>query len=132
MAGIRASLCGLLESLRAEGKTIAAYGAPAKGNTLLNYCGIGRELIDFTVDRSPHKQNRLLPGSHIPVFEPAELLRRQPDYTLILPWNISAEIIEDQAAYVAAGGRFIIPIPKPVILNGASQPALVSGALTAK
>jgi SAM-dependent methyltransferase len=125
VAEIRSALCTLLESLRAEGKSIAAYGAPAKGNTLLNYCKIGRNLIDFTVDRSPHKQNRLLPGSHIPVFEPGELLRRQPDYTLILPWNIGAEIIEDQAEYVAAGGRFIIPIPKPVVLTGESQPALV-------
>ena len=86
-------LRALLGRLRAEGARIAAYGAPAKGNTLLNYCGIGTELVEYTVDRNPLKQDRYLPGQHQPVLHPDVLLERQPDYLLILAWNFADEIV---------------------------------------
>lgn len=104
-------------AVQAKGKRIVAYGAPAKGNTLLNYCGIGREAIDFTVDRSPHKQGRFLPGTHLPIRAPEEIRKARPDYLLILPWNIKDEIM-NQMAYVREWGcRFVIPIPKVEILG---------------
>ena len=109
-------MLALLHELKAASKRVAAYGAPAKGNTLINYCGIGTDLIEFTVDRSPHKQGHLLPGSHLPIYPPEEFLRRNPDYALILPWNIASEIVEQQRDYLAAGGRFILPVPEPCIL----------------
>jgi hypothetical protein len=109
-------LCELLRGLRAEGKSIAAYGAPAKGNTLLNHCGIGTDLVDFTVDRSPHKVGLLTPGAHLPVLPVETLTERQPDYCLILAWNFADEIMRQQAAYAQAGGRFILPIPEPRIV----------------
>ena len=126
---LRAELLALLRGLKAEGKRIAAYGAPAKGNTLLNYCGIGTNLLDFTVDRSPHKQGMLLPGSRLPILPPDELLRRMPDYAVILPWNIADEIVAQQAAYLDAGGRFILPVPRPRIL-GPDRPAPPASAPT--
>lgn len=111
----RRRLLGLLGSLRAQGRTLAGYGAPAKGNTLLNYCGIDTRLLPFTVDRNPWKVGRYTPGMHIPVLPVAALEERRPDYTLILPWNIAGEIIAQQAGYRRAGGRFILPIPEPCI-----------------
>ena len=101
----------LIEAKRSQ-KKIAAYGAPAKGNTLLNYCGVRRDFIDFTVDRSPHKQNRLLPGTHIPICHPDELLRARPDFVLILPWNIRDEIMQEASYIREWGGRFVVPIPE--------------------
>lgn len=106
--------CALLRFLieaRAQGKRVVAYGAPAKGNTLLNYCGAGPELIEFTVDRNPHKQGMLLPGTRIPVRAPETLLAEKPDYVLILPWNLQEEITAQMAAIRGWGGRFVIPIP---------------------
>ena len=104
----------ILESLiglKNEGKTIAGYGAPAKGNTLLNYCGIGTDFIEYTVDRSPHKQSRFLPGSHIPIRAPEEIERTRPDVVFILPWNIREEIME-QLRYISDwGGRFLVRSP---------------------
>lgn len=117
---LRAGLIKLLKQLKGAGRRLAAYGAPAKGNTLLNYCGIRRDLLDFTVDRSPHKQGMLLPGSHLPILAPAELLARSPDYTLILPWNLADEIVGQQREYLRAGGRFIVPVPEPRILAHAA------------
>jgi len=114
---LREELLELLRKLKSTGHRIAGYGAPAKGSTLLNYCGIGTDLIEFTVDRSPHKQGRLLPGSHIPIKPPEALLREQPDFAVILPWNITAEIVSQQLAYQQRGGRFIVPIPRPRILE---------------
>ncbi len=114
--GIRSELRGLLEGLRADGATIAAYGAAAKGSTLVNYVGIGTELVDFVVDRNTHKQGRLMPGVHIPIVDPSALLERQPDYVVLLAWNFKDEILRQQAEYVSRGGRFIVPIPKPEIL----------------
>jgi SAM-dependent methyltransferase len=110
---VRAELVALLGTLVRSGHRLAAYGAPAKGNTLLNYCGLGRETLAFTVDRSPHKQGRLLPGSRLPVRAPQALLDERPDYALILPWNIAAEIVSQQAEYVRRGGRFLVPVPHP-------------------
>ncbi len=99
-----------------EGKRVVGYGAPAKGNTLLNYCGIRTDFLDFTVDRSPHKQGRYLPGTHIPVFAPDRIRDARPDYVLILPWNWKDEIME-QIGYIRDwGGRFVIPIPEVAVL----------------
>lgn len=113
---IRDSLCRLLQEYKASGKRLAAYGASAKGSTLLNYFGVGRETLDFVVDRSTYKQGLLTPGTHIPILPPEELLSRKPDYTLLLTWNFAAEILNQQKAYREAGGKFIIPIPKVVTL----------------
>ncbi len=110
--GIRDALCELLARLGREGKRVAAYGASAKGSTLLNFFGVGRDQIDFVVDRSTYKQGRLTPGTHIPVVPAEQLLARQPDYTLLLTWNFADEILEQQKAYRQKGGKFIIPIPK--------------------
>jgi 2-polyprenyl-3-methyl-5-hydroxy-6-metoxy-1,4-benzoquinol methylase len=111
--------CALLRFLidaRVQGKLVAAYGAPAKGNTLLNYCGVGPELIAFTVDRSPHKQGMLLPGTRIPVRAPEAILQAKPDYVLILPWNLQEEITAQMAAVRDWGGRFVVPIPTTRVL----------------
>jgi 2-polyprenyl-3-methyl-5-hydroxy-6-metoxy-1,4-benzoquinol methylase len=104
----------ILESLiglKNEGKTIVGYGAPAKGNTLLNFCGIGTEFIEFTTDRSPHKQGRFLPGSHIPIRAPEEIERTRPDVVFILPWNLREEIMEQLSFVSEWGGRFLVRSP---------------------
>jgi hypothetical protein len=95
---------------------VVGYGAPAKGNTLLNFCGIGPELLAFTVDRSPHKQGKFLPGSHLPVRTPADLLAARPDFVLILPWNLQHEVVEQMSAVRGWGGRFVVPIPEVRVL----------------
>jgi SAM-dependent methyltransferase len=98
-----------------QGKTVAGYGAPGKSATLLNYCGIGKDLIEYTVDRSPHKQGRFLPGSHIPIYHPDRIRETKPDYVVILPWNLKDEIME-QLGYIREwGGRFVVPIPKVIV-----------------
>ena len=99
-----------------EGKRIAGYGAPAKGNTLLNYCGIRSDFIDFTVDRSPHKQGSFLPGTHIPVLHPDRIREARPDYLLILPWNLKEEVMAQMAYIREWGGRFVVPIPEVAVL----------------
>lgn len=111
----RALLSFLIEARRA-GRSIVAYGAPAKGNTLLNYCGVSTDFIDYAVDRSPHKQGRLMPGTRIPVFAPERIMDTRPDYVLILPWNIKDEVMEQMAAIRGWGGRFVIPIPRVEVL----------------
>lgn len=111
--------CNVLDfciSARREGKRLVGYGAPAKGNTLLNYCGIGPELIEFTVDRSPHKQGLLLPGVRIPVHAPEAILRTKPDYVLILPWNLKVEIMQQMVHVREWGGRFVVPIPEVQVI----------------
>ena len=105
----------LLLAAANEGKTVAAYGAPGKSATLLHYCGIGRDLIQYTVDRSPYKQGRFLPGTHIPIYHPDRIRETRPDYVVILPWNLKDEIIEQLQFIREWGGRFIIPIPEAVI-----------------
>jgi SAM-dependent methyltransferase len=106
-------LTGLLSSMRARGQRIAAYGAAAKGTVLLNAFGLGTETIEFVADRSPHKQGLHMPGVHIPIRPPEELLSRRTDICLLLAWNFADEIIEQQSAYRGGGGRFLIPIPQP-------------------
>jgi 2-polyprenyl-3-methyl-5-hydroxy-6-metoxy-1,4-benzoquinol methylase len=108
---VRQDLRDFLAGIKRTGKSVAGYGAPAKGNTLLNYCGIGPELLPYTVDVSPHKQGRLLPGSHIPVLDPGVIAERKPDYVLILPWNIREEIVLKMKGIRQWGGRFVVPIP---------------------
>jgi 2-polyprenyl-3-methyl-5-hydroxy-6-metoxy-1,4-benzoquinol methylase len=109
----------LLEFLiqaRRAGKRVAGYGAPGKGNTLLNYCGIRTDFIDFTVDRSPYKQGKFLPGTHIPIFAPDKIREVRPDYVLILPWNFKDEIIQQMADVRGWGGKFVVPIPEVKVL----------------
>ena len=113
--GVEATKRELLRFLidaRATGKTVAGYGAPGKGNTLLNYCGIRTDLLAFTVDRNPYKQGRFLPGTHIPVHAAERLLESRPDFVLILPWNLRDEIIGQLPEVHAWGGRFVVPIPR--------------------
>jgi SAM-dependent methyltransferase len=110
----------LLEFLigaRRAGKRVVGYGAPGKGNTLLNYCGIGTDFIDFTVDRSPHKQGKYLPGSRIPIFGPDRIREVKPDYVLILPWNFQEEIVRQMADVRRWGGKFVVPIPAVKVLE---------------
>ncbi len=111
--------CKLLEFLidcRRDGNRVAGYGAPGKGNTLLNYCGIRTDLVEFTVDRNPYKQGQYLPGTHIPIREPEALEQARPDFILILPWNLTDEIV-DQLAYTREwGARFVVPIPEVKVL----------------
>lgn len=105
----------LLEFLiqaRRAGKRVVGYGAPGKGNTLLNYCGIRTDFLDYTVDRNPYKQGKFLPGTHIPIFHPDKILETKPDYVLILPWNFKDEIIKQMAVIREWGGQFVVPIPE--------------------
>lgn len=104
----------LIEARRA-GKRVVGYGAPGKGNTLLNYCGIRSDFLDFTVDRSPHKHGKFLPGTHIPIFPPEQLWEAHPDYVLILPWNLKNEIMAQLSGIREWGGKFVVPIPEVTI-----------------
>jgi SAM-dependent methyltransferase len=106
-----------LVDLKRQGKRIAGYGAPGKGNTLLNYCGIGTDFIDYTVDRSPHKQGNYLPGSRIPILAPDAIWSDRPDYLFILPWNLRDEIIAQEAGIRAWGGKFIVPLPHVTVIE---------------
>jgi SAM-dependent methyltransferase len=109
--GIKRDLVSFLLAARAEGKTVVGYGAPGKGNTLLNHCGIRSDLVAYTVDRSPHKQGKFLPGTHIPIHHPDRIAADRPDYVLVLPWNLRTEITQ-QLSYLAEwNGRLVYPIP---------------------
>jgi hypothetical protein len=105
----------LIEQKRA-GKSVAAYGAAAKGNTLMNYAGVKNDLIDFVCDAAPSKQGKFMPGSHIPILPPAELAKRKPDWVVILPWNIADEVIEQQEEFLG-GGKFVIAVPELRVLS---------------
>jgi SAM-dependent methyltransferase len=114
---VKRELLDFLILAKRQGKRIAGYGAPGKGNTLLNYCGIRTDFLDYTVDRNPYKQGLALPGTHIPIFHPDRIADTRPDYILILPWNLKSEIVQ-QLSYVRAwGGRFIVPIPRLEVLE---------------
>lgn len=108
-------LLAFLIRAKDERKTVIGYGAPGKGNTLLNYCGIRADFLDYTVDRNPHKQGKFLPGTHIPIADPAKISETKPDFVLILPWNLRSEVME-QVGYIREwGGRFVVPIPEVTI-----------------
>jgi hypothetical protein len=111
----RRALLDFFARAKREAKTVAAYGAAAKGNTLLNFCGVGPADITMVGDRNPHKQSKLLPGTHIPVVSPEELMRARPDYVLILPWNLESEIRRQLGAIKSWGGRFVIPVPSAAV-----------------
>lgn len=109
---VKKDILKFLNQAKEEGKKIVGYGAPAKGNTLLNYCGIRTDFIDYTVDRNPYKQGHFLPGSHIPIEEPNKIKETKPDFLFILPWNLKNEIMEQMAFIRQWGGKFVVPIPK--------------------
>ncbi len=109
-------LLELLIQAKRDGKTVVGYGAPGKGNTMLNYCGIRQDFIDFTVDRNPYKHGRYLPGTHIPIYPPEKIDEVQPDFILILPWNFKDEILEQLAHARDWGAKFIVPIPEATVL----------------
>jgi hypothetical protein len=111
----RKLLSFLIEAKRA-GRSVVGYGAPGKGNTLLNYCGIRTDFVDYTVDRSPHKQGRFLPGTRIPILHPDKIAETRPDYVLILPWNLKDEIVKQMGHVREWGGKFVVPIPEVTVL----------------
>ncbi|MFN2399243.1 MAG: class I SAM-dependent methyltransferase [Gemmatimonadaceae bacterium] len=117
VAESRRALVALLENLRSDGETVAGYGAPAKGNTLLNYCGIDVGQLPYTVDKNPLKVGMYTPGSHIPVLPVSTILERRPDYVLLLAWNFADEIMRQQQAYRDLGGRFIVPVPRAAVVE---------------
>jgi SAM-dependent methyltransferase len=114
---IRTELNELLGEIRRGGASVAAYGAAAKGSTLLNYAGIGRDLVEYVVDRNVHKHGKCMPGSGQPILPPDVLVERKPDYVLLLAWNFRDEIVRQQAEYTELGGRFIVPVPRPEIVG---------------
>jgi len=113
---VKRGLLRFLIEAKEEGRSIAGYGAPAKGNTLLNFCGVREDMVDYTVDRSPHKQGRFLPGTRIPIHSPDRLRETRPDYVLILPWNLKEEVMEQMADVRSWGGQFVVAIPEVTIL----------------
>jgi SAM-dependent methyltransferase len=117
VARLREDLVGRLRALRAEGRRLAAYGAPAKGTVLLNVCGLGPDVLEFTVDRSPHKQGRLVPGVRLPIRPVEDLVKEMPDVTLLLPWNLADEIVAQQGDYLRRGGAFLVPVPAPRLIR---------------
>lgn len=112
VAALKRQMLALLEKIRAEGKRVAAYGAAAKGATLLNYMRLGPDLIEYVVDRSTHKQGKYMPGSRIPIYPPARLSDDRPDYVVLLAWNLADEIMKQQEQYRRSGGKFIVPVPE--------------------
>jgi hypothetical protein len=112
---VKQKLLEFLIDAKRAGKRVVGYGAPGKGNTMLNYCGIRTDFLDFTVDRSPHKHGKFLPGTHIPILPTEQLWEARPDYVLILPWNLKNEIMGQLAGIRAWGGKFVVPIPEVTI-----------------
>ncbi len=120
---LKRDLLALLIQLKREGKLVVGYGAPGKGNTLLNYCGIGSDFLDFTVDRNPYKHGRFTPGMHVPILPPEAIDEARPDYVMILPWNLKHEIMRQMHHIGDWGGKFIVPIPSPAIVAPAEVSA---------
>jgi SAM-dependent methyltransferase len=116
VAAVRQEIVDFFAEARRAGKRVAGYGAAAKASTLLNYCGIGREFIDYVVDRSPHKQGLLLPGVHLPIFAPAHVFETKPDYLVVLAWNLKEEILRTMEGIKDWDGRFVVPIPRLEIM----------------
>ena len=114
---VKKNICDFFHSATKENKKIVCYGAAAKGNTLLNYCNIGRDLIQYTVDKNPHKQELFLPGTHIPIYSPEKIRETKPDYLLILAWNLKDEIIEEMDHIREWGGKFVTLIPNVEIIK---------------
>jgi C-methyltransferase C-terminal domain len=114
---IRTELPALIRKLKSQGKRIIGYGASAKGNTLLNTCSLGIKELDYIIDNTPFKQNKIAPGSWLPIRPPERLLQDQPDYALLLAWNFAPEIIKRETEFQKRGGRFIVPIPEPKIVE---------------
>jgi SAM-dependent methyltransferase len=114
---VKRDLLGFLISAKQEGRRVVGYGAPGKGNTLLNYCGIRTDFVEFTVDRNPYKQGKFLPGTHIPIFAPEHIDQVKPDYILVLPWNLAEEITRQLSYARAWGARFVIPIPSVHVIH---------------
>lgn len=114
---LRKKVRELLAEIKSEGKSIAGYGAAAKGAVMLNFIGVGPDIIDFVVDRNIHKQGKYMPGVRIPICDPAILIEQMPDYVLLLPWNLEKEILSQQTEYLKRGGRFIISVPEPRIVK---------------
>jgi hypothetical protein len=112
---VRRDLVAFLATARRDGRRVLGYGAPAKGNTLLNYCAVSTDLLAYTVDLSAHKQGRFLPGSRLPIASPERLVQDRPDYVLILPWNLKDEIVEQMRVVRDWGGQFVIPIPEVLV-----------------
>jgi hypothetical protein len=108
-------LLEFLIGVKRDGKSVVGYGAPGKGNTLLNYCGIRTDFIDYTVDRNPYKQGKFLPGTHIPILHPDRIKETKPDYLMILPWNFKDEIMAQMSGIREWGGRFVVPIPEVTV-----------------
>ena len=113
---LKSSLVTMVRDLKEEKYTVAAYGAAAKGATMLNFCGLTHEDIDFVVDRNTHKQGQLMPGAHLPILAPEALVEKKPDYVVILAWNFADEILQQQAEYRKIGGKFIVPVPSPRVI----------------
>jgi ABC-type Fe3+-hydroxamate transport system substrate-binding protein len=111
------SLLEFLIQAKRSGKKVVGYGAPGKGNTLLNYCGIRTDFVDFTVDRNPYKHGKFLPGTHIPIFSPEKIVETKPDYVLILPWNFKDEIVKQMSVIREWGGKFVVPIPTVTVIS---------------
>lgn len=120
---LREQLVKMLDGLKRQGQRLAAYGASAKGSTLLNYFRIGSETLDFIVDRSTLKQGRYAPGTHLPIYPPEKLLEAQPDYVLLLTWNFADEILKQQAEYLRRGGKVIVPVPEPRVVADVPDPS---------
>ena len=110
-------LLSFLIDAKRNGKSVVGYGAPGKGNTLLNFCGIRPDFLDYTVDRNPHKQNTFTPGTRIPILDPSVIYETKPDFILILPWNLKKEIVDSMPEVAAWGGKFVVPIPRVEILD---------------
>jgi hypothetical protein len=126
---IRRKLIELVESLKSQDKRIVGYGATAKGTTLLNYCGIGVDTIDYIVDSTPLKQNRYYPGVHIPIRNPDVIKKDKPDYILLLAWNFAKEIMEKEKWFLESGGKFIVPVPEPFVVDSLQKLEHIQGTI---